>query len=106
MKCVKIGQINIIQAINPVFLQGGYDPVFGSKGRAFLFTSGDKDDSDDEEVTRPMWGLTIKSDSTDDEDSDKSSESGSQPDSLPSDGKLGNYNGILVVLVKNELYEV
>ncbi|XP_052280601.1 translation initiation factor eIF-2B subunit epsilon-like [Dreissena polymorpha] len=64
---------------------GGCDAMFGSKGKAFLYKDTSGDDSDVEEVTRQVWGITIETESSSDEDSECSEGSESPPDSLQPD---------------------
>ncbi|XP_045204688.2 translation initiation factor eIF-2B subunit epsilon-like [Mercenaria mercenaria] len=61
------------------------EAMYGSKARAFTYKDPDDDMSDTEEITKHIWGLTVESESSEEEDSDRSSESGSEPASLPPD---------------------
>lgn len=61
--------------------------MFGSKAKAFHYKICEDEDSDTEEVHRQLWALSIEPETSSDEESDGSSESGSQSPSLPPDGK-------------------
>ena len=59
--------------------------TFGSKAQAFSYTA-DGEDSDVEEVTRRLWGVTVETESSSEEESVASEDSQSQDGSLPSGG--------------------